>query len=90
MIKENFINYIKTNNLFLDIKNLFFKYNKMNIFVHSENVSKKAIELAIKYNIDENKMKIAAFLHDISSIIDNKDKIALSESMNLEILEEER
>ena len=90
MIEEILINYIKTNNLFLDIKSLFLKYNKMNIFLHSENVSQKATELAEKYDINKNKMKIAAFLHDISGIIKNEDKIALSESMNMEILKEER
>ena len=90
-ILENIIKrYQKTNDIFVDIQNLFEKYDKTNIFEHSVNVSKKAIELAGKYNISKDKIKLASYLHDISGIIKNEDKILFAEEMNIKILHEER
>jgi putative nucleotidyltransferase with HDIG domain len=90
MLEKIVKNYQKTNDLLHDIQNLFFRFNKMNIFEHSKNVSNKAIEMADKYGVNKDKIKIASYLHDISGIIKDEDKIAFAETMNIEILHEER
>jgi predicted HD superfamily hydrolase involved in NAD metabolism len=90
IFEEIIENYQKTNDIYFDIENLLNKYQKQNIFVHSKKVSEKAVELAYKFGVNIEKIKIASYLHDISGIIKDIDKIAFSEFMNIEIIDEER
>ena len=91
MILEDILeNYLKTHDLVSDVHNLFKKYDKLHIFEHSKKVSVKAVQLANKFSVDSEKARIAAYLHDISGVIGDNEKIAFAESLNIEILEEER
>ncbi|MCX7694391.1 MAG: nicotinate-nucleotide adenylyltransferase [Caloramator sp.] len=60
--KEEIINYIKHN---LDEKR----------YRHSINVSKMAIKLAQKYNVDKEKVEIAAILHDVAKNLNLEDML---------------
>ena len=90
MLENIFKDFIKTNDLINDVSNLFIKFNKINILEHSERVSYKAVNLAERFYVDKDKAIISSYLHDISGIIKNEDRIAVAESLNLEILDEER
>ena len=83
-------NYQKTEDIIFDVQNLFLKYDKIHIFEHSKNVSIKAVQLANKFSVDSDKAKIASYLHDISGVIGDNEKIHFSESLKIDILEEER
>jgi len=90
MLEKFFKEFIKTNNLINDVKNLFIKFDKINILEHSERVCNKAVHLAEKFYVDKDKAIVSSYLHDISGIIKNEDRIIVAESLNLEILDEER
>jgi predicted HD superfamily hydrolase involved in NAD metabolism len=83
-------NYTKTGNIFFDIENILTKYNKINVLNHSKEVTKKAIELSTRFGIDKYKIKMASYLHDISCIIPNENKISFSKYWKIEILDEEK
>ena len=83
-------NYQKTDNIIFDVQNLFLKYGKMHILEHSKNVSLKAVQLAHRFSVDSDKVIIASYLHDISGVIGDNEKIKFSESLGIDILDEER
>jgi predicted HD superfamily hydrolase involved in NAD metabolism len=91
IILDKIKNAIKeTGNIFFDIENLLMKYNKQNVLIHSKNVSNMALRLSKRFGSDLYKIKLASYLHDISCIIPNENRISVSEILNIEILKEER
>lgn len=63
---------------------------KFNIVAnHMKRVAQKSRELARKFQYDEKLAEVAGYLHDISVIIPNSEKIQMCESLNIEVLEEE-
>ena len=59
-------------------------------FYHSECVVERCIEFAQKYNVDIEKMKIAAILHDIAKEISNENQIKMAEEYGLKLDEIEK
>ncbi len=55
--------------LIASIKNKYIKNNKKDVLKHVEVVAFIAVRLAKVYNLDVEKIKLAAFLHDISAIL---------------------
>lgn len=51
------------------IKNKYLNNNKADVLKHVENVAEIAVKLAMVYNLDVDKIKLAALLHDISGIM---------------------
>lgn len=51
------------------IKNKYLSSNKADVLKHVEDVSDIAVKLAMVYNLDVDKIKLAAWLHDISGIM---------------------
>ncbi len=47
-------------------------------------------KIAVMYHVNEEKAAIAAYLHDISAIFPNEDRIVVAEQFGIEILQEER
>ena len=91
MVLDDIIeNYQRTGDIIFDVQNLFLKYGKKHIFEHSTNVSVKAVQLAHRFSVDSDKAKIAAYLHDIGGIVEDSEKIHFSESLGIDILDEER
>ena len=90
-IFENiFSKYVKTDNIFNDITNFLIENDKIKTLEHSIKVVEKGIELAMDFNENVYKIKLASYLHDISVVIPNNLKIEYSEVNSIEILREER
>ena len=71
----------------MNINNIKEKLNKRNDFrkKHTEGVVKVAVNIAKKYEVNINKVKIAGLLHDYARNLDNKELIKIVESNNIEI-----
>ncbi len=52
-------------------------------YIHSLNVSKKAIELAQMYNADVKKAMLSGLLHDITKEIDTKEQLKMIENCGI-------
>lgn len=72
-----------------DSYNLLIKYNCSKTAEHSLRVARKAKSLAKIYEVDENLAQISGYLHDISGIIPNKNKLDVAKALGIEILSEE-
>lgn len=58
------------NNAMIDsIKNKYLNNNKQDVLKHVEDVAEIALRLANAYNLDTEKIRLAALLHDISGIM---------------------
>ena len=67
------------------IKNKYLHNNKSDVLRHVENVAALAVELAKAYNLDVDKIKVAALLHDISGIMTPKEMYDFSKARGLEL-----
>ncbi|MGN5653061.1 bis(5'-nucleosyl)-tetraphosphatase (symmetrical) YqeK [Bacillus sp. Brlt_9] len=90
MLYKNIYSFIPTGKIENDIKAFLLKYNKELTYKHSIRVANEARKIAVKYHVNEAKAGIAAYLHDISAIFPNEDRIAVAEQFGIEILQEER
>src|SRR5690554_761521 len=54
-------------------------------YKHTLGVVKSAIELSKRYNVDVNKAKLAALIHDNARVLEEKELIKLANEHNLEI-----
>lgn len=57
---------------------------------HCLRVGEQAKRIARRFGEDEGKAEIAGWLHDVSAIVPNDQRIALAESLGLDVLGEER
>ncbi|WP_377865628.1 bis(5'-nucleosyl)-tetraphosphatase (symmetrical) YqeK [Bacillus sp. R86525] len=73
-----------------DIKAFLLKYNKGCTYKHSIRVANEARKIAEIFYEDKEKAAIAGYLHDISAIFPNEERIAVAEQFGIEILQEER
>ena len=60
---------MRNNDVIVLIKNKYLNNNKADVLKHVENVAEIAVKLAMVYNLDVDKIKLAALLHDISGIM---------------------
>ncbi|KAB2451804.1 HD domain-containing protein [Bacillus sp. CH126_4D] len=90
MLYKNIYSFIPTGKIENDIKDFLLKYNKELTYKHSIRVANEARKIAVKYYVNEEKAAIAGYLHDISAIFPNEDRIAVAEQFGIEILQEER
>ncbi|SFC41596.1 putative HD superfamily hydrolase of NAD metabolism [Bacillus sp. 491mf] len=74
----------------LDIQRLLEQYNKPHTYEHSVRVANEAKRIAKRFELDEAAAAIAGYLHDISAIIPNDQRIQVAEQMQIEVLQEER
>ena len=58
-------------------------------FHHVKAVAQKAAELAERFSGNVEEVSAAAWLHDISAIIPNRERIAVAQGLRLEVLPEE-
>ena len=63
------------------IKNKYLSSNKADVLKHVEDVSDIAVKLAMVYNLDVDKIKLAAWLHDISGIMTPQEMDCSSETI---------
>lgn len=67
------------------IKNKYLSNNKADVLNHVEDVSDIAVKLAMVYNLDVDKIKLAALLHDISGIMTPQEMYEFAKACGLEI-----
>lgn len=79
-----------TGNWELDIKQMLEQYNKPHTYEHSVRVANEAERIAKRFGVNEEAAAIAGYLHDISAIIPNDERIQVAEEMQIEVLQEER
>lgn len=79
-----------TGNWELDIKQMLEQYNKPHTYEHSVRVANEAKRIAKRFGVNEEAAAIAGYLHDISAIIPNDERIQVAEEMQIEVLQEER
>lgn len=73
-----------------DVYNLLLEQNFDRVADHIKRVAQKSKELAQRFKYDEELAEVAGYLHDISVIIPNDEKIEICELLNIEVLEEEK
>ncbi|MED2011535.1 MULTISPECIES: bis(5'-nucleosyl)-tetraphosphatase (symmetrical) YqeK [Bacillus cereus group] len=90
MLYKDIYSFTPTGKIENDIKSFLLKYNKELTYKHSIRVAKEARKIAITYHVNEEKAALAGYLHDISAIFPNEDRVAVAEEFGIEILQEER
>jgi len=63
-------------------------FGKEETFYHVKAVTLKALEIAEHYNVDQEKVRIAALLHDFSAIIPPKYRLAVARQLGVEEIKE--
>ena len=66
------------------IKNKYLSNNKADVLKHVENVAEIAVELAKTYNLDIDKIELAALLHDVSGIMTSQEMYEFAKAHGLE------
>ncbi len=90
MLCNDIYSFTPTGKIDNDIKAFLLKYNKEFTYKHSIRVANEAKKIAEKFHVDKEKAAIAGYLHDISGIFPNEERIAVAEEFGVEIVEAER
>ncbi len=90
MLYKDIYSFTPTGKIENDIKVFLLKYKKELTYKHSIRVANEARKIAIKYHENEEKAAMAAYLHDISAIFPNEERVEVAEEFGIEILQEER
>jgi HD superfamily phosphohydrolase YqeK len=83
-------NYTNTGDIFFDTENFLIKYGKKHVMDHSKEVAVIGVKLAKDFGVGEYKIKASSYLHDISCVIPNENKIEFSEYLGIDIVNEEK
>ena len=67
------------------VKNKYLNNNKADVLNHVEDVASIAVKLAKAYNLDVDKIKLAALLHDISGVMTPLEMYEFAKMRGLEI-----
>ncbi|CAM4209520.1 HD domain-containing protein [Bacillus paramycoides] len=79
MLYNDIYTFTPTGKIENDINSFLLKYNKEITNKHSIHVANEARKIAKLFHENEEKVAIAAYLHDISAIFPNKERIAVAE-----------
>lgn len=90
MLCNDIYSFTPTGKIDNDIKAFLLKYNKEFTYKHSIRVANEAKKIAEKFHVDKEKAAIAGYLHDISGIFPNEERIAVAEEFGVAIVEAER
>ncbi|ACK95148.1 MULTISPECIES: bis(5'-nucleosyl)-tetraphosphatase (symmetrical) YqeK [Bacillus] len=90
MLYNDIYSFAPTGKIDNDIKDFLLKYNKEFTYKHSIRVANEAKKIAEKFHVDKEKAAIAGYLHDISGIFPNEERIAVAEEFGVEIEGAER
>lgn len=74
----------------MDVKRLLLQHGDEHTYHHVKSVAARAGELARQFGSEVERSKVAAWLHDISTIVPNEERIVLAETLGTEVLPEER
>jgi predicted HD superfamily hydrolase involved in NAD metabolism len=89
MTLEQLLTFKPTGNIRKDATDFLVLYGQATTAGHCSSVANKAKELAKQFSADETNAEIAGWLHDISAVIPNEERISVARANNLEVLLEE-
>ena len=72
-----------------DVEGFLGRHQKWNTYEHSGRVADKATQFAERFSVPAGEAIAAAWLHDISAVIPNDERLSYAQSLSVEILEEE-
>lgn len=78
-----------TNNILKDIQLFLSSNNCQHTADHSIEVGKEARRVAILFDVDPEAAELAGWLHDISAVFPNNERIAVARELQIDILPEE-
>ncbi|MGN7383749.1 bis(5'-nucleosyl)-tetraphosphatase (symmetrical) YqeK [Paenibacillus sp. SAFN-117] len=78
-----------TGSLEKDVAGFLTRHRRPKTAEHSINVGRKARELAARFGADPDQAEAAGYLHDISAIFPNEERIEVSRQLGIEVLPEE-
>ncbi|MGL5077559.1 MAG: bis(5'-nucleosyl)-tetraphosphatase (symmetrical) YqeK, partial [Waterburya sp.] len=78
-----------TGNIRKDATDFLVQYGHATTAGHCSSVANKAKQLAKQFSADETNAEIAGWLHDISAVVPNEERIHMAKSHGLEVLPEE-
>lgn len=78
-----------TGNIQKDAANFLVQYGHAVTAGHCSKVAKKAKEIAKQFAADETKAEVAGWLHDISAVVPNEERIHMARANKLGVLPEE-
>ena len=79
-----------TGDIQADVSKLLLQHGHEHTYHHVKSVAAKAGELARQFGGEVELSEDAAWLHDISTVVPNEERIALAEALNTKVLPEER
>ncbi|GAB2023413.1 bis(5'-nucleosyl)-tetraphosphatase (symmetrical) YqeK [Pseudolactococcus yaeyamensis] len=91
-IKADYFDVPLTGHVFEDVKKVC-EVNQTThnyLWSHLLNVANEAKSLAKRFNLDEKAAFMAGLLHDIGGLVPNEKRIALAETLGIDVLPEER
>lgn len=86
---EQLKTFTPTGNVRKDATNFLVQYGHAVTAGHCSSVANKAREIAKQFSADETKSEMAAWLHDISAVIPNDERILLARENGIKVLPEE-
>jgi predicted HD superfamily hydrolase involved in NAD metabolism len=89
LFNEFMLNVSMTGNIETDFYHFLLVNGHQKTAEHCLKVGRKAEQLAKIYGVDPYKAKIAGYLHDVSVIFPNSERIVVAQALGLEILKEE-
>lgn len=84
------IGWEKRNDVAIDSAALLRLHNCAHTAAHSARVAKEAEQLAKRFGVNPQAAAISGYLHDISAIYPNQQRLAISNLLAIEILPEEQ
>jgi predicted HD superfamily hydrolase involved in NAD metabolism len=79
-----------TGNVCADMVALLTAHGHVKVAGHSVRVAAEARRLAMRFGLDADAAEVAGWLHDISAVVPQAERIALAEALGLDVLPEER
>ena len=78
-----------TGHLETDVKTLLLQRDSERTYLHVREVAAKAVELARQFGGNPEQANVAAWLHDISAVVPNSERVDLAKALGIEVLPEE-
>ncbi|MDF1514023.1 MAG: HD domain-containing protein [Anaerolineae bacterium] len=73
----------------VDVPHFLEMHHKADTLVHSRAVASRASQLALRFGACVSDARDAGWLHDVSAVVDNQDRVALAQQLDIAILEGE-
>ncbi|HEY3290585.1 MAG TPA: bis(5'-nucleosyl)-tetraphosphatase (symmetrical) YqeK [Anaerolineae bacterium] len=72
-----------------DMVGVFQEHGFLNAIAHATRVGAEARRLAVRYGADAHDAEVAGWLHDISAVVPNAERVELASQLGIDVLPEE-